>query len=288
MAQNLALKFELYRNFVAKLTSYSFMKQYISEHARIFINSFNFEPHTISVEVLGEKFDFYIGNPTGESWYGGKIEDNEMSFTKKELINPGVIVIECGAHHGFTTILLSRWVGDDGKVIAIEPIPDNVAILKKNIELNGLRNVTVIEKAAGPTNGYVSMKRSTSRHSNGAVSPTGRDIRNQVECITVDTISQRFNVIASLIKIDVEGFEYKVLEGCKSTLAYNPAILLEIHIPAMLRYGNTFKDLWKFVNPDAYDISVQSGFDEAVPYSPREFKGRVTRLFFKPRPKVPA
>jgi hypothetical protein len=86
----------------------------------------------------------------------------------------------------------------------------------------------------------------------------------------------------------VEGFEYKVLKGCNSTLSNNPAILLEIHGPALPRYGNTFEDLWKFVNPDIYDIFVQPSLDEPVPYSPREFYGSYIRLFFKPRPGVPA
>jgi Protein-L-isoaspartate(D-aspartate) O-methyltransferase (PCMT) len=139
MTQNLALKLTLCKNFALKLTSYKFMKWYISEHGKVFINSFGFEPRIISKEVSGEKFDFYIGNPTGKSWYGSKTEDKEMEFTKKELLNPGAIVIECGANHGFDTVLLSRWVGDEGKVIAVEPLPDNVAILRKNIEINSLR-----------------------------------------------------------------------------------------------------------------------------------------------------
>ena len=279
MTQDLALKLALYKNLALKLTSYRFMKRYISERGKVFINSLNFEPYTISRNVIGEKFDFYIGNPTGKSWYGSTFEDKEIEFVRKELINSGAIVIECGAHHGFLTILLSRWVGDDGKVIAVEPMSNNVAILRKNIELNGLRNVTVVAKAAGPTCGYVSMK----RRSNGAVSPTSRGITNQVECVTGDVISQELNIVPSLLKIDVEGFEYKVLEGCKTILSNNPAILLEIH-PALVRYGNKFDDLWNFINPDVYDIFVQTGFEEPVPYSPGKFYGNQMHLFFKPRP----
>ena len=84
--------------------------------------------------MAGEKCDFYIGNPTGKSWYGSTIDQSiEMRFAKKELIQRGAIAIECGAHHGAQTILLSLWVGDDGKVIVIEPMPDNVAILRKRL-----------------------------------------------------------------------------------------------------------------------------------------------------------
>lgn len=119
MTQSLALKFVLYKNYARKLTSIGYLKWYIWEHGRVLINSLNFKPYTISREVLGEKIDFFVGNPTGKSWYdggdtwydGSTTPDEEMKFVRNELVHPGAVVIECGAHHGFTTILLSRWVG---------------------------------------------------------------------------------------------------------------------------------------------------------------------------------
>jgi FkbM family methyltransferase len=261
------------------------LKWWIPYYWKLFTNILNFQPSTIAREVAGEKFDFYIGNPTGKTWYGHtRSETVEMKFAK-ELINPGAVVIDCGAHHGACTILFSRWVGDDGKVISLEPMPDNVAIIRKNIELNGLKNVTVLERAVGSNQGYVFMK----RRSNATVSPKRRTTL-RVKCVTLDDISREFNVIPSLLKIDVEGFEYKVLEGCKSILSNNPAILLEVHLNAMTRYQNTFEDLWKFVNPDLYDIFIQTSMEqEPVPYSPSAFYGQSTNihLFFKPRLGAP-
>ena len=250
-----------------------------------FLNSINFEPYTISREVAGEKYDFYIGNPTGKSWYGSTIDQSiEMRFAKKELIHRGAVAIECGAHHGAQTILLSRWVGDDGKVIVVEPMPDNVAILRKNIELNALRNVTLLEKAAGPHRGYISMR----RRSNAAVSLRQSGTTVQVECITLDEILQEFNIVPSLLKIDVEGFEYRILEGAKATLSSNPGIFLEIHTLTLPRYGNTFDDLWKFVNPDVYEMFIQcSDTEDPVAYSPGETPGGRIHLFFKPRSGIP-
>jgi FkbM family methyltransferase len=54
-----------------------------------------------------------------------------------------------------------------------------------------------------------------------------------VECITLDKISETLGVIPSLLKIDIEGFEYKVFEGCKRILSANPAIFLEVHTPTL-------------------------------------------------------
>jgi FkbM family methyltransferase len=269
-------------NLLSKLISYSWLKMAISGRWNDLINSINFEPYIVTRDVAGDQFSFYIGNPTGKSWYGStiKTEHIEMQFVKKELIQSGAVAIECGAHHGSDSILLSRWVGDTGKVIVVEPMPDNVAILRQNIELNDLKNVTLIEKAAGSSCGYIRMK----RRSNAAVSLTGSRRTVQVECITLDKISETLGVIPSLLKIDVEGFEYKVFEGCKAILSTNPAIFLEVHTLTLPRYGNTFGDLWKFIDPKVYDMFIQhNDNDQPVPYSPGETPGGRVHLFFRPR-----
>src|ERR1700747_3772708 len=117
-------------NLLSKLASYKWLKTATSGRLNDLINSINFEPYTIVRDVAGEKCCFYIGNPTGKSWYGSiKADRLEMEFVKKELIQPGAVAIECGAHHGADSILLSRWVGGSGKVVVLEPMPDNAAIL---------------------------------------------------------------------------------------------------------------------------------------------------------------
>jgi FkbM family methyltransferase len=268
-------------NLLSKLASYKWLKTATSGRLNDLINSINFEPYTIVRDVAGEKCCFYIGNPTGKSWYGSiKADRLEMEFVKKELIQPGAVAIECGAHHGADSILLSRWVGGSGKVVVLEPMPDNAAILRKNLELNDLRNVTVVEKAAGPDCGYIPMR----KRSNGAVSLSGTSKTVQVECTTLDQVSETFGIIPSFLKIDVEGFEYRVFEGCKTILSTNPAICLEVHTLALSRYGNTFGDLWKFVDPNVYDIFIQDNdVRQPVPYIPTRTPGWRMHLFFRPR-----
>jgi FkbM family methyltransferase len=268
-------------NLFSKLTSYKWLKEAASPRWRNFVNSINFTPYTVSREVAGERYSFYIGNPAGKSWYGSQTDQSiEMQFVRQELIRPGAVVIECGAHHGAQSILLSRWVGNSGKVIVVEPMPDNVEILRKNIELNDLNNVTVIEKAAGPNNGFVFMK----KRSNAAVAPIGGGKTIKVESITLDEISKRLGVIPSFLKIDVEGFEYQILEGAKTILPMYPAIFLEVHTLTLPRYGKVFEDLWALIDYNAYDIFVQeSELDQPVPFSPMKTPRERVHLFFRPR-----
>src|SRR5262245_17366224 len=103
-------------NLLAKLTSRKWLREAISGRAKNLVNSFGFMPYAIQREVAGEIHQFYIGNPTGKSWYNSKTDaSHEMTFLRSKLLKEGATVIECGAHHGAQTILLSRWVGEKGK-----------------------------------------------------------------------------------------------------------------------------------------------------------------------------
>jgi len=62
-------------------------------------------------------------------------------------INKGDIVIDAGANIGMFSIMASILVGKTGKVIAIEPEPENLKILKRNVELNNINNMIIINKA---------------------------------------------------------------------------------------------------------------------------------------------
>jgi FkbM family methyltransferase len=270
-------------NVLNKLTSPKWLKEAIGPRARNLANSFNFSPSVIEREVAGEKYLFYIGNVTGKSWYSSKTDISpEMTFVRRELVRPGAIVMECGAHHGAQSILLSRWVGAGGKVLAIEPVPENVSILRKNIEINNLTNVLVVDKAAGSSRGHISM----TRNSNGSVRTGYRTI--SVESIPLDALAEELKIMPTFLKIDVEGYEYQVLEGSRSILATTPAVFLEVHTLTLPRFGKKFEDLWKFIDPSKYDIFLQDeDFKEPEAYSPANVPSDRVHLFFRPRAAKP-
>jgi FkbM family methyltransferase len=268
-------------NAFAKLTSHKWLREAIGGRIRDLVNTVGFKPEVIEREVVGEKYRFYLGNVTGKSWYGSKVDNSyEMAFVKNHLIASGDVVIECGAHHGAQTILLSRWVGNTGKVIAVEPIPENVAILRTNIELNGLENVVVVPEAAGAQCGYVSMR----PYSNGSVAYNQNTDTIRMKCITLDKVAADLNVKPTFLKIDVEGYEYQILEGSKNLLATTPAVFVEVHTLSLARYGKTFADLWKLINPNLYNVYSQSEDDELPKtYSWHDRPGERVHLFFQPR-----
>lgn len=73
------------------------------------------------------------------------------------MVDPGDLILQCGAHHGIHTLLLARRVGAAGHVWAVEAHPGNAGILRQNLSLNGLANVDVIEAAIGGSNGLITI-----------------------------------------------------------------------------------------------------------------------------------
>jgi FkbM family methyltransferase len=140
----------------------------------------------------------------------------------KELLKPGMVVIDVGAHVGFFTLLAARQVGPMGKVYAFEPEPSNHALLLRNIELNGYANILAVREAvfsnSGPANLFLSALDSGSHsiHAAGARGVTGTA---RVEAITLDAFLDGEGwPQVDLVKIDVEGAEVAVLEGMSRLL----------------------------------------------------------------------
>jgi FkbM family methyltransferase len=142
-------------------------------------------------------------------------------------IPPGATVFDVGAHAGFYTLLFARLVGPNGRVIAFEPSPRNLAFLRSHIELNRIGNVEIVDAAVSDTSGTGAFAERPSSY-NGTLDSTGT-IR--VRMVRVDDLVVGGMLPSpTVIKIDVEGTEDLVLTGARSTLtSTNPTIFLATH-----------------------------------------------------------
>jgi FkbM family methyltransferase len=196
----------------------------------------------------------FLGYLTGQA-------EPEVQETLAELVKPGQTVYDVGANIGFFTILCSRLVGPQGKVYAFEPIPENLATLRRNIALNKLTNVVIVEKALSASTGTAEMFVSlwSAFHSlnlDGASKrdnhgPDGGEIT--VETVTLDEFVQQQGVSRpDLIKLDVEGAELLVVEGMRETLRnVQPLLLCEVH--------DTKHEYGEFVDSIDYSVRVIDG-----------------------------
>jgi FkbM family methyltransferase len=149
-------------------------------------------------------------------------------------IEPGDHVIDVGAHIGLNTVYMAARVGPSGRVMAIEPAPDNLAVLRRNLVANHLEAVTVRAVAAGRIHeardfflrGSVSAVNSLFPDSFYAeVSEVAR-----ITVMPLDDLVDDGAAIPRLIKVDVEGAELDVIAGMPRLLtAPDIRLIVEWH-----------------------------------------------------------
>ena len=151
------------------------------------------------------------------------------------LLQPGMVAADIGAHMGFDTLLLARLVGPSGLVHAFEPDPANGRRLRRNCELNSLHQVICHATAISDRNGIVSFSASGTTTSHITEESEAGSISVPTE--TLDEAMSRFaNQPLHLVKLDVEGAEFKVLQGATRILReIRPAWLIEIHSAQALK-----------------------------------------------------
>ena len=149
------------------------------------------------------------------------------------LIEAGDTVFDLGAHSGYFTLLAARLVGPKGKVMAAEPLPANLAALRRHVEANRLTNVTIVDRAIGKTDdGIIAFSADTVGKGYGSAA-TG--VVSNVEDMKVRTISLDRLIANGLpnpdvVKVDVEEMEAQALEGATGVLeACRTAWLISFH-----------------------------------------------------------
>lgn len=167
-------------------------------------------------------------------WVNDAYEPHVLEVLKTH-IRPGMIVLDIGAHIGFDTLLLSRLVGETGKVIAFEPDPANFQWLDRNCELNRLANVTLNRQAVSDTAGALAFAADGLTTSHLSAQAPDNPSTIQVETLTLDQWARQAGLIPDLVKIDVEDHEPAVLRGAEELLrTRHPTLLIEIHSPESL------------------------------------------------------
>ena len=164
--------------------------------------------------------------------------EHEHDLIERFCPKEGDVVVDIGAHIGCYTIISSKRVGANGKVIAIEADPSNFEMLNHNIKLNQLTNITALNYAVysketkiklylpGEESGY------TIYNTLMIERAKPREKFVEVSANTLDNLLQQNGIRqVNWIKIDVEGAELEVLKGATNILSKSKdiALLIEIH-----------------------------------------------------------
>lgn len=158
----------------------------------------------------------------------------ETNFDKQlqQNIKKGDIVWDIGANIGHYTSLFSKLTGQTGSVIAFEPSPTNFSVLVNAV--SHLNNVLLKNFGLGNENSNVNFLQGVDDL--GATSRILDKDKNSNNSITVpikvaDTLIETNEVlIPNIIKIDVEGFEYEVIQGLNKTLLNHQVRVIGVEI----------------------------------------------------------
>ena len=166
-----------------------------------------------------------VGSATHGCWLGSYESEKQRRFASS--IGQGATVMDVGANVGFYTLIASRQVGSQGRVVAIEPNERNLTFLRRHVAMNACAQVSIVAAAAGRMDGSTHFTQGTNP-SMGHVSVDGAEL---VSLRSLDSLKKELRLgRVEVMKIDVEGFELDVLEGAATILSEDkPTIFLATH-----------------------------------------------------------
>ena len=215
-------------------------------------------------QILYNRNDRYIGNSL--SVYG-EYSEGEVSIFR-QLLGPGMVVLDIGANIGCHTIPISEMVGEAGWVYAFEPQRIVFQTLCANLALNSVENVIALPFALGAEMGTLrQMNVNYQKENNFGGVPLGNDQCGEI--VEVRTLDSLDIPACAFIKIDVEGMEQQVLEGAKNLLARDrPWLYVENdradHSESLKRYIHKLGYEMYWHTPPMFNLDNFNGFPEDI------------------------
>ena len=181
----------------------------------------------------------------------------QITDTITRLLRPGDVFVDIGANIGYYSLLAARCVGPEGRVLAFEPLPDNVEQLVHNMLDNDVRNLLLYSVALGQHLGtmtlfsgaYGSVAQSSVRPVSGRSYP--------VSCCPLDAVvGPDLLERVRLVKIDVEGAELHVLGGMRALLSRSdpPVVICELTDRYLREVGHSAAELIDHVRGYGYEV----------------------------------
>ena len=182
-------------------------------------------------QLRGYKF---LAN-TSDDYFTTEYEHDCFTYVTNEIKKkPGSVIYDLGANLGYFSLLCSSY-GNDLKIFAFEPIPENMRILCRHLLINNINNVVPVNLAISDHMGMIDFSadnQSVSYTYKQASSYYGnRQLKIKVGIVSLDSLGSHFGFPdPDIIKIDVEGAEFDVLSGGADLInRCRPRILLSTH-----------------------------------------------------------
>ncbi len=176
-----------------------------------------------SVQVLGHTIFLDAKDSLWLSING--VYEPELTALLPTIVRPGARIIDIGANIGYYTLQFARAAGGGGRVFAFEPDAENFRLLKKNLEVNGYKNVEAVRNAVSSKPGSLRLYISHENMGDHRVYPRydGQPYE-EIEAVSLDQYFKDDAGRFDLVKMDIQGAEMKALEGMTGLLERNTDI----------------------------------------------------------------
>jgi FkbM family methyltransferase len=179
----------------------------------------------------------------------------ELRQLIRRFVKPGGVAVDVGANVGWHTLLMAKMAAPDGRVLSVEANPSVRERLSQNVKRNGFTNVEIVPRAMADRpqklTFFAPAHHSFSAGDGHVVGPGDVPDRNSitVEATTLDCLIAEKNLERwDFLKIDVEGFEWPVLQGGSESIArLRPVIAFEFNVEYAGRGGGSealFRDFF--------------------------------------------
>jgi len=202
---------------------------------------------------------------------------DELDFFLKQL-RPNEVFYDLGAYRGAFAAAVKMRLGDRAAVHVFDPIPGNIAAIRRICELNGFGGVKINQQAVGRGNvlaGNVSnfdyMFRATPSQTGAAPTdaPGTRTDRVEYATLSLDDYVARGETPPTLMKIDVEGFEWDVLQGGRAVLSsHHPRLWLEVHPEFLENQGQSAAAVLNLLREIGYTVNFHHDYQSSATKAP--------------------
>lgn len=208
-------------------------------------------------------------------YHARRLDDYEGEFYSQALaqVRDGDTVFDVGAYYGLFALGFAHRAGSGGRVICFEPNPHNRALLHKTIAANRMTTIEVVSQALGSAPGEAEMWISRAAPSTSSLQahPSGGGPLEKVTCevTTLDAYVEATGHAPNVLKIDVEGFKWDVVQGAARTLqAHDVRLCLELHPDRLAAQDHSDASLLDWLAGWGYRVTAEFRHPERAPGRP--------------------
>lgn len=202
-------------------------------------------------KLLNCKLKINIHDPKKDIGVSRYLNDNKVwePFETKiflDLIKNKSFFLDIGANIGYYSLIASRQMADDSKIMSFEPDDKNFKLLTKNIKENKATKIIKYKLACSDKIGFSALKKSKDNLGDHRLENSQNVKFKKIKTTTVDTISQNEKKKPDIIKIDTQGAEVLIMKGMKNWLSQfsNETVLIFEFWPyGLFQQNHTIKNL---------------------------------------------